>query len=228
MLRNLRLLLQVICLRRTETELGLPPAVIKEIPISLSSDEMATYQNILTKCQNQFENIASGYSDKKKFGVLFTTVLNLRRLCNHGTILDGTILPHTFNDPQSTLATELPILEPQNQILANALGEISCEFCGALQAGELRNTLGGAENCSLCGNWLANSLDGSSETQSPPLLYSPFYGTESPQSTVCTPELDLTAQYFQKHTGETPMYSSKLAAVISNLHDSLLDTSSKR
>jgi SNF2 family DNA or RNA helicase len=222
-LRNLRLLLRVICLRRTETELNLPPAVIEEVPVSLSSDEMAIYQNILTKCQNQFDKITSTYSDKKRYGVLFTTVLNLRRLCNHGTIL-----PNMSSDPQSTLTSELPMLEQDNQVPAYSLGDMPCDFCGALQAGDLRSTLGGVEDCPVCGNWLVNLHDGSSETHSPPSLRSPFYGTESPPSEACTPDLDSAVLRSQTRTGATAMHSSKLAAVIDNLYKSCLDASSKR
>jgi hypothetical protein len=222
-LRNLRLLLQVVCLRRTETALNLPPAVIKEVPVSLSSDENATYQTILAKCLNEFDKIASIYSDKKKFGVLFTTVLKLRRLCNHGNIL-----PIMSSDPQPALASELPMLEPDNQVAGYSLGNIPCDLCGASQTGDLRSTLGGLENCPICGNSLVNLDDGSPGTDSPSLLLSPFYGIESPLSEACTPDLDSAVLRSQTHAVAAAMHSSKLAAVIDNLYKTCLDASSKR
>ena len=132
------------------------------------------------------------------------------------------------SDPQSTLTSELPMLEQDNQVPAYSLGDMPCDFCGALQAGDLRSTLGGVEDCPVCGNWLVNLHDGSSETHSPPSLRSPFYGTESPPSEACTPDVDSAVLGSQTHTGAAAMHSSKLAAVIDNLYKSCLDASSKR
>jgi SWI/SNF-related matrix-associated actin-dependent regulator of chromatin subfamily A3 len=222
-LRNLRLLLQAICLRRTETELSLPPTVIEEVPVHLNGDEMAIYQNIITKCQTQFDKIAGAKSDKKRYGVLFTTVLNLRRLCNHGTIL-----PNLSSDSENTLANELPMHEPHNQELAYALGDMSCDLCAALQAGDLRSPLDGVEDCPICGNWLVNLRDASSETHSLPLLRSPFYGTEIAPIKACTQGLDSAVLHSHTHLGATTMHSSKLAALMDNLYKLCLDVTSKR
>lgn len=83
--RNLRILLRTICLRRGETYLDLPPYETTEVKISLTPKEMGLYQGILADCQKQFEDVVSKKSKANNYTILFTTIVKLRRLCNHGS-----------------------------------------------------------------------------------------------------------------------------------------------
>ncbi|KAM6511298.1 hypothetical protein FALCPG4_016300 [Fusarium falciforme] len=83
--RNLRILLRAICLRRGETYLDLPPYETTEVKISLTPKEMGLYQGILADCQKQFDDVVSKKSKANNYTILFTTIMKLRRLCNHGS-----------------------------------------------------------------------------------------------------------------------------------------------
>ncbi|KAI0440376.1 SNF2 family N-terminal domain-containing protein [Xylaria telfairii] len=81
--RNLRLLLNAICFRRTAELLSLPPQATEEVTIALSDREVDLYEDTVSKCKKEFEEIANMKSSKKKYCVLFATIMKLRRLCNH-------------------------------------------------------------------------------------------------------------------------------------------------
>ncbi|KAI0809903.1 P-loop containing nucleoside triphosphate hydrolase protein [Xylaria sp. FL0064] len=83
--RNLRLLLRLICFRRTAALLSIPPHEAREVAVNLTDRELQLYEDTLSMCKREFEEIANMRSSKKKFCVLFATIMKLRRLCNHGT-----------------------------------------------------------------------------------------------------------------------------------------------
>lgn len=83
--QNLRILLRAICLRRGENYLDLPPYETTEVRLSLTPGEMGLYQGILTDCQAQFDAVVSKKSTRSNYTILFTTIMKLRRLCNHGS-----------------------------------------------------------------------------------------------------------------------------------------------
>ncbi|KAF4998446.1 hypothetical protein FDECE_11787 [Fusarium decemcellulare] len=82
--RNLRMLLKTICLRRGEAYLHLPPYEIEEVSITLTQKELTLYSTILTDCRSQFDKMVSNKASIKKYNILFTTIMKLRMLCNHG------------------------------------------------------------------------------------------------------------------------------------------------
>ncbi|KAJ4247611.1 hypothetical protein NW757_008764 [Fusarium falciforme] len=46
---------------------------------------MGLYQGILADCQKQFDDVVSKKSKANNYTILFTTIMKLRRLCNHGS-----------------------------------------------------------------------------------------------------------------------------------------------
>ncbi|KAJ3548305.1 hypothetical protein NM208_g1071 [Fusarium decemcellulare] len=82
--RNLRMLLKTICLRRGEAYLDLPPFETQEVTITLTPKELKLYGAILTNCRSQFDRMVSSKASIKKYNILFTTIMKLRMLCNHG------------------------------------------------------------------------------------------------------------------------------------------------
>src|SRR3569833_4736606 len=82
-LRNLRLLLQLVCLRRTESLLGLPPPIVKEIPVSLSPGVLLLYTRVLLVCLAVFVCLVCFWVFLL-FGFLCAFFLWFRRICSHG------------------------------------------------------------------------------------------------------------------------------------------------
>lgn len=83
---KLQRLLRGICLRRNETYLGLPEPQYKDIRLSLTHNEQSLYNRILKECRYKIDDLVCSQTKVKKYTVLFTMVMRLRRLCNHGTI----------------------------------------------------------------------------------------------------------------------------------------------
>ncbi|KAI8652051.1 hypothetical protein NCS56_01421900 [Fusarium sp. Ph1] len=83
--RNLRMLLRTICLRRGEAYLDLPPYETTEVKLSLTPKEMGLYEGVLADCRAHFDDVVSKRSTIKNYNILFTTIMKLRRLCNHGS-----------------------------------------------------------------------------------------------------------------------------------------------
>nr|CDP31246.1 Putative Helicase [Podospora anserina S mat+] len=113
--RNLKLLFNTMCLRRTETLLDLPPSTTETVLISHSPEETAAYEAILYDCRAEYERQACGKSELKSFNILFQTAQKLRMLCNHGTFV-------TSNQHQ----------RPRNRSKSRELemtGGDSCVFC---------------------------------------------------------------------------------------------------
>ncbi|KAK9412710.1 hypothetical protein SUNI508_12410 [Seiridium unicorne] len=82
--RNLRLLLGALCFRRTKDLLSLPPSEVHVVSVMRTVEETQRYEYVLSQAKMEYENIANMKSNQKKYTVLFTTVMKLRRLCSHG------------------------------------------------------------------------------------------------------------------------------------------------
>lgn len=139
--RNLKLLFNTMCLRRTETLLDLPPSTTETVLISHSPEETAAYEAILYDCRAEYERQACGKSELKSFNILFQTAQKLRMLCNHGTFV-------TSNQHQ----------RPRNRSKSRELemtGGDSCVFCCMDE--DSSSSLSGAKQCPLCGQLLVTS-----------------------------------------------------------------------
>jgi len=82
---RLKALLRTICLRRSESLLKLPEPRVKRTTVVLCSEERAIYNEILKKCAIDMDEAISSQVRIKRYSVLFTAIMKLRRLCNHGT-----------------------------------------------------------------------------------------------------------------------------------------------
>lgn len=209
--RNLKLLLRIVCLRRKAACLCLPPAETEMVAVTLTPQEAAVYNGILADCKAEYDRIVSTKSVIKKFSVLFTTIMRLRRLCNHGTL-------HT-----DTLSFHAPSGEGQKSRRRQVYGdgEISCEFC----SGEDEDTvmlLNGLEMCPECSRPLASQEDSLSQPSmdelSPSSLALPT--SASPGS---TQQYDLSTS-LDSPFGFKECYSSKLVAVTENIQRRLDDS----
>lgn len=84
--KMLHVLLRGICLRRNEKYLELSEPQHQEIKLTLSTEEKTLYDGVLKRFQDDLDNLVSNQSKTKKYAILFTMIMKLRRLCNHGTM----------------------------------------------------------------------------------------------------------------------------------------------
>ena len=91
--RNLRNLLQSICLRRTSQSHSKLRATYHSVSLSLSQAEGHRYRETLEQARYDIDVMVSSDQPAPKFTKLFTALLKLRMLCNHGTFLDRSSQP---------------------------------------------------------------------------------------------------------------------------------------
>lgn len=214
--RNLKVLLRTFCLRRGTDYLQLPPWRTDPVSVALSSGETQAYQLILDNCVAEFDRITSGKSDsKKKYSVLFTTIMKLRRLCNHGTIAL----------PADACRSLTPSGKRRKLKKASSTGieDSFCEFCSSSEE-DASVSLTGLDTCPECYRCLVESTNLPSGSSSGTLraMNSPSDASMSPSPSANTPLGPLSP------SGLDSGHSSKLLAVADNICKSFLDTDSKR
>ncbi|CVK84371.1 uncharacterized protein FPRN_01930 [Fusarium proliferatum] len=104
--KNLRTLLETICLRRTREILPLKPPVTHVREILLTDSERQEYDNLIQEGKTELNKITSGHSKRKVSSVVLQSILKLRLFCNNGKSIDNqqfevTGLP---SDPDEALA----------------------------------------------------------------------------------------------------------------------------
>lgn len=87
--KNLRTLLETICLRRTREILPLrhPVSYVREV--FLTSSERQEYNNLVQEGKTQIDMIVSGHSKRKVSSVVLQSILKLRLFCNNGRSIDN-------------------------------------------------------------------------------------------------------------------------------------------
>ncbi|KAK3387419.1 P-loop containing nucleoside triphosphate hydrolase protein [Podospora didyma] len=128
--RNLRLLLQTICIPRGSSHLNLPESNTEEVEVLLSVEEQKLYDDILQDCREECDKIISSNSDSKRYHVLFAAIMKLRRLCNHG-------VTSVNQDDNSLFSVKI----------------LFCELCGEDEEDPLA-LLGGLQSCPDCSRQL--------------------------------------------------------------------------
>lgn len=189
--RNLKLLFNTMCLRRTETLLDLPPSTTETVLISRSPEKTAAYEAILDDCRAEYERQACGKSELKSFNILFQTAQKLRMLCNHGTFV-------TSNQHQ----------RPRNRSKLRELevtGGDSCVLCCMDENFSL--SLSGAKQCPLCGQLLVTSKSQPSLATKNSLL------SVSVTSSGASTPVSGSPSPARSPTSSTTGYSSKLLTV---------------
>ncbi|KAH7330240.1 SNF2 family N-terminal domain-containing protein [Rhexocercosporidium sp. MPI-PUGE-AT-0058] len=130
--KTLHVLLRGICLRRDQRYLQLPEPCYQEVKISLSKDEKKRYDEVLIRMQDDLDNIVSNQSKRRKYAILFTMVMKLRRLCNHGTMIQVEQLPlGAFPESDSDSVCEY-CQGSQQENLAMLNKNQACPECGRM------------------------------------------------------------------------------------------------
>lgn len=84
-LRNIRLLLDSMCLRRTKGLLNLPEPIERLLWVQLSPEEDQMYTRIGDQARIEIENAICGRKTTKAYSTALQILLQLRLLCNVGT-----------------------------------------------------------------------------------------------------------------------------------------------
>ena len=190
--KMLHVLLRGICLRRNEKYLNILEPHYQEIKLTLSTEEKAMYDGVLRRFQDDLDALASNQLKTKKYTILFTLVIELRRLCNHGTM-------YMTEQLSSDVPTELN-------------SDTFCDYCQGPQQDDLA-ILNNDQVCPECNKLTSGSSQKSSES---PRAESQNISTDSP--TCRDFVMDQTAGNILPRP--RPLIrepSTKLAAVVENL-----------
>lgn len=133
---SLQALLHTICLRRTEKLLDLPTPHFEKIVVRMCTEETSLYSEIVKKCARDVDEVVSTKKKKiKKYNVLFTAMMRLRRLCNHGTF--PVCVPASTSSPSTSKID----------------AELECDFCQGNDEDKIE-LVGMEEFCIQCGKSL--------------------------------------------------------------------------
>jgi SNF2 family DNA or RNA helicase len=213
--RNLRIMLKTCCIRRTQVKLNLPSTTTEKVSVMPTEDEKALFKQILEQCREEFDMLAGKDGGSKRPNVLFSTIMKLRRVCNHGSI--------TVESTSTKQSNQLVVPKKQRGGSRSPSSEPACEYCTGKDKED--EFLGMMDSCPLCGRFLSGGNDDTtSMAPSPMSLASPA----TSMMDVDTPEP--TTSIFDKFTAsnELKQQSSKMSAVIDNIKTSCIDVNSKR
>ncbi|KAF5975670.1 hypothetical protein FBULB1_7246 [Fusarium bulbicola] len=211
--RNLRVMLKACCLRRTQAKLDLPPGTIQKVDVTPTKTEKFMFTSILDQCKEDFDRMAGKEGKSKKSNVLFSTIMKLRRVCNHGAI--------PINSSSSKRTNLLAVPKPKRKTSRSPSAEPACEFCDERSGNA--DLVGGLDSCPLCCrpqseiNDEASSLGPSPQPNSSPRPYMMDIDIPEPSTrAVCGKSAD-----------ESKQKSSKILAVMDNIKRSCMDADSK-
>ncbi|KAF5265986.1 hypothetical protein FOXYS1_3182 [Fusarium oxysporum] len=207
--RNLKIMLKFCCLRRTQAKLGLPASTIKRIDVTPTETEKSMFTSILDQCREDFDKMAGKEGSSKKPNILFSAIMKLRRVCNHGAI--------PISACSSKRTNQLIVPKTKGKASRSPSAEPACEFCDE-RTGNF-DLLGGLDSCPICGRLQFEMKDES-------LSLAP-----SPSPTPSMMDLDTPDPPNREFSPQSSNYvkqpSSKMSAVINNIKSSCLDASSK-
>ncbi|KAF3002830.1 hypothetical protein E8E14_006810 [Neopestalotiopsis sp. 37M] len=183
-----------------------------------TDDETKQYEEILTSAKEESENIANMKSNKKKHTVLFTTVMQLRRLCSHG-LQQGDVQQSPQRNA-TELRLQVPKLGNKKRKRENVAFSRFCEDCCG---GDLDLSLGTAlrEYCPTCCDSPPPGLDDDLVIES--MSSSPMDLESSSASSPATGTLENQRAVPGLQAGtylDRANPSSKISAVVSNVEDS--------
>lgn len=135
--RNLRQLLQSVCLRRTQNQSNFP-ATYQQVTLTLSPLEKVHYDEVLEETKRKMDMLVNTGSPLQKYAQLFTVMLRLRRLCNLGQL----------SAESRSLSPSIPSLPNWNSANTNSSRDFECEFCTKEDPLDLMKDLKFCPDCS--------------------------------------------------------------------------------
>ncbi|PCD28728.1 hypothetical protein AU210_011286 [Fusarium oxysporum f. sp. radicis-cucumerinum] len=207
--RNLKIMLKFCCLRRTQAKLGLPASTIKRIDVTPTETEKSMFKSILDQCREDFDKMAGKEGSSKKSNILFSAIMKLRRVCNHGAI--------PISACSSKRTNQLIVPKTKGKASRSPSAEPVCEFCDERTGNA--DLLGGLDSCPMCGRLQFEMNDEASSLAPSPSPTPSMMDLDTPDPP--TREISTQSSYYMKQQ------SSKMSAVINNIKSSCLDASSK-
>ncbi|KAM5376245.1 hypothetical protein ACJZ2D_005616 [Fusarium nematophilum] len=216
--RNLRILLKASCLRRTQTLLNLPNVTTREVLVTPTAGEKARFGEILEQCRKEFDKMAGQETSRKKPNVLFSTVMKLRRVCNHGVAPTDDANPRRLD--------RLAVPAKRQRVSRSPSADPMCDFC-SMQNDQDDFMLGALDCCPLCGRIQPERCDESSAGTPFSQPSSPFRSEASSPNRMDTGGFASDMQRHSTFSSELAEQSSKLSAVVDNIKASCLEADSK-
>ncbi|TVY64496.1 DNA repair protein RAD5B [Fusarium oxysporum f. sp. cubense] len=207
--RNLKIMLKFCCLRRTQAKLDLPANTIERIDVTPTETEKSMFTSILDQCREDFDKMAGKEGSSKKSNILFSAIMKLRRVCNHGAI--------PISACSSERTNQLIIPKTKGKVSRSPSAEPVCEFCDERTGNA--DLLGGLDSCPMCGRLQFEMNDEASSLAPSPSPTPPMMDLDTPDPP--TRQISTQSSYYMKQQ------SSKMSAVINNIKSSCLDASSK-
>jgi len=213
--RNLRLLLQSVCLRRTTQNQSDLAVTYESVTLDLSTMERSTYDKILEQTKKDLDTHVSGGSSIQKYAILFTLILRLRMFCDQGHFCKGFGSPPCPADaPRGLSPTEFEIGD-----------DLGCDSCRNEESLDLMKDLAFCPSCSRVLPYL-NSKDVGKLSQdlSPLTLCTPQSSYPSNKPAGITWSLPWSQQSLLGLDMSAKEYPTKLSAVAKTLRDNIRDS----
>ncbi|KAL6918242.1 hypothetical protein FSST1_009737 [Fusarium sambucinum] len=211
--QNLKFLLKACC-RRTVMKPNLPTTSVCKVPVTAIEVEKAMFKTILDECREEFDLMAGKGKESKKSNILFSSIMKLRRVCNHGTI--------KINDISQNRSNELPLPKMQINPSYKSTSETACDFCS--NAFQENDFLVAIDSCPLCNRHFP---EGNSNIR--PAAVSPqSMGSRTDDAMdIDSPEPPNNNSGLILSTDRVREQSSKMSAVVDNIRESCLGSNSK-
>ena len=210
--RNLRQLLQSVCLRRTTQIQSNMTATYEFVTLSLSPMERSVYDKFLEQTKVELDTLVSTSSSIQKYTKLFTLILRLRILCDQGHFYKGLGSPPCPGDmPQARNSPEIELGD-----------DLGCDLCRNEESLDLMKDLAFCPSCSRVLLYLNSEGPGSISESLLPLKSCPpesSYPRSEPNGIIRS--LALSPQSFWTEEVSAKEYPTKLAAVAKNLRDNI-------
>lgn len=207
-------MLKVCCLRRTQAKLDLPPSSIQKVDVTPTETEKSMFTSILDQCKEDFDKMAGKEGNSKKSNILFSAIMKLRRVCNHGAI--------PISPCGSKRTNQLSVPKAKRKASRSPSAESACEFCDERTGNA--DLLGGLDSCPICGRLESEMNDGASSLAPSPR---PIPSPTPSMMDIDTPEPS-NGEFYRQSGHELKQKSSKMSAVVDNIKKSCMDAGSKR
>ncbi|KAF5691973.1 hypothetical protein FCIRC_159 [Fusarium circinatum] len=211
--RNLKIMLRFCCLRRTQAKLDLPASTIQRVDVTPTETEKSMFTSVLDQCKEDFDKMAGKEGNSKKSNILFSAIMKLRRVCNHGAI--------PISACSSKGKSQLAVPKAKRKASRSPSAEPACEFCDE-RTGNV-DLLGGLDSCPICGRLESEMNDEASSLAPSPR---PASSPTPSMMDIDTPQPS-TGEFYRQSGHELKQKSSKMSAVVDNIKKSCMDAGSK-
>lgn len=207
--KNLKLLLNSICLRRTKDVAGMSDPVVQTQVLSLSPAERRDYVALLDQLRMHIDMDISGYTTRGESTRMLQGILKLRLFCNNGFM--------------GRVASKMPFDADEVLSCLQHTGQASCVLCSRTiySISSVPDTDGG---CPLepCSHLACRDCAAASHRKKPcPRCVTGDTGTSIQGILKSMRELEAQDSSGDGHSSQGPRYPSKLCAFVEDIQKQL-------